>query len=227
MLLNTLFQLTTPHTHKADNGGCYNYSPCDLCVYGLGKVDDYINKTIENGVVDFRQLWDNAMDKLDGKYFGAPWVYRDTSVARLIKKYLLTPDSIYANDENKNDTIIKKFVWAAMTKDPRLDDESDDGDDSTVWNFFSQFKCSASTESNRMTKLLTSNLGVNVVDGREGDVTGGEEYAWYPRGNGGMILLTPYQYKLQNQLCVKYDEEGKEETEKENNDGSYLGRVSE
>ena len=219
MLLNTLFQLTTPHTHKADNGGCYNYSPCDLCVYGLGKVDDYINKTIKDGVVDFRRLWDKAMGKLDGKYFGAPWVYRDTSVARLIQKYLLTPDSRYASNDKKKDAIIKEFVWAAMTKDPRLDDESGSDDSSTVWNFFSQFKCSASTENNRMTKLLTSNLGVNVVDNRRNFKIDREEYTWYPPGNGDRILLTPYQYKLQNQLCVKYVD-GEEDIKEENEDGT-------
>ena len=165
MLLTTLFQLTTSHKHGAKNGGCYNYSPCDLCVYGLGKADDYINKSINNGIVDFRQLWDKAMDKLDGKYFGAPWVYRDTSMARLIKQYLLTPDSQYANNDKKKDAIIKSFVWAAMTKDPRLGNDGDTS--STVWNFFSQFKCSASDgeEGNRMTKLLTSNAGASITAG--------------------------------------------------------------
>ena len=59
-----------------DLDDCYNWGPCELCEWGVEKFDNLMNRTIEKGGFDWRELWDGAMDKLDGEYFGRKWLIK-------------------------------------------------------------------------------------------------------------------------------------------------------
>ena len=58
---------------KPTDDNCTYWGPCDLCTYSLSLWDDWVNKTIHNGILNWRYEWDTLMDKLDSDEFNGFW----------------------------------------------------------------------------------------------------------------------------------------------------------